>query len=48
MAMTGRYKPADQTRSQLALFVAQRGVVAFRNQDFIDQDPEWQLNEWGK
>ncbi|OCF72416.1 hypothetical protein I204_06795 [Kwoniella mangroviensis CBS 8886] len=35
-------------KSQLALFVAQRGVIAFRDQDFIDQSPEWQLNEWGK
>jgi sulfonate dioxygenase len=33
--------------SQLALYVAQRGVVVFRDQDFIDQPPEWQLNEWG-
>ena len=35
-------------KSQLALYVAQRGVVIFRDQDFIDQPPEWQLNEWGK
>ncbi|KAK4704956.1 sulfonate dioxygenase, partial [Phenoliferia sp. Uapishka_3] len=34
-------------RSQLALYVAQRGVVAFRDQEFIDQDPEWQLRDWG-
>jgi hypothetical protein len=34
--------------SQLALFVAQRGVVVFREQDFVDQSPEWQLNEWGR
>lgn len=33
--------------SQLALFVAQRGIVVFRDQDFLDQSPEWQLNEWG-
>lgn len=36
------------TVSQLALFVAQRGVVVFREQDFVDQSPEWQLNEWGR
>ncbi|WWC90304.1 uncharacterized protein L201_005237 [Kwoniella dendrophila CBS 6074] len=35
-------------KSQLALYVAQRGVVVFRDQDFIDQSPDWQLNEWGK
>jgi sulfonate dioxygenase len=35
-------------RSQLALYVAQRGVVVFRDQDFIDQSPEWQLESWGK
>lgn len=35
-------------RQQLALYVAQRGVVAFRDQgDFIDADPEWQLNDFG-
>lgn len=34
-------------RQQLALYVAQRGVVAFRDQDFIDQDPSWQVNDWG-
>ncbi|OCF34185.1 hypothetical protein I316_04135 [Kwoniella heveanensis BCC8398] len=38
----------DRAKSQLALYVAQRGVVVFRDQDFIDQPPEWQLNEWGK
>lgn len=36
------------TCSQLALYVAQRGVVVFRDQDFVDQAPEWQLDEWGK
>lgn len=36
------------SHSQLALYVAQRGVVVFREQDFVDQSPEWQLNEWGK
>ena len=35
------------TKSQLALYVAQRGVVVFRDQDFVDQSPEWQLNKWG-
>ncbi|WOO82894.1 Alpha-ketoglutarate-dependent sulfonate dioxygenase [Vanrija pseudolonga] len=38
----------DAGRQQLALFVAQRGVVAFRDQDFVDQDPEWQINNWAK
>ncbi|WVF67235.1 hypothetical protein IAT40_001983 [Kwoniella sp. CBS 6097] len=38
----------ERAKSQLALYVAQRGVVVFRDQDFIDQSPEWQLNEWGK
>lgn len=38
----------DEGRQQLALFVAQRGVVAFRDQDFIDEDPEWQIWNWGK
>lgn len=37
-----------KARQQLARFVAERGVVAFRDQDFIDKDPEWQLNDWGK
>ncbi|ODN94328.1 hypothetical protein L198_05185 [Cryptococcus wingfieldii CBS 7118] len=37
----------ERAKSQLALFVAQRGVVVFRDQDFIDQDPEWQLHSWG-
>ncbi|WOO85349.1 Alpha-ketoglutarate-dependent sulfonate dioxygenase [Vanrija pseudolonga] len=34
-------------REQLALFVAERGVVVFRDQDFIDQDPRWQVDNWG-
>lgn len=39
----------ERGRQQLALFVAQRGVVAFRDQrSFIDADPEWQLNDWGR
>lgn len=38
----------DRERQQLALYVAQRGVVAFRDQgDFIDAEPEWQLNDFG-
>lgn len=36
------------TMSQLALYVAQRGIVVFRDQDFVDQSPEWQLNAWGR
>lgn len=32
----------SRERSQLALFVAQRGVVVFRQQQkFVDADPEW-------
>ncbi|OBZ80075.1 Alpha-ketoglutarate-dependent sulfonate dioxygenase [Grifola frondosa] len=34
-------------RDQLALFVAQRGLVAFRDQDFIDKGPDFYL-EWGR
>ncbi|KPV74736.1 uncharacterized protein RHOBADRAFT_53685 [Rhodotorula graminis WP1] len=35
-------------RSQLALLVAQRGVVVFRGQQaFIDADPRWQIDDWG-
>ncbi|GAA6003852.1 hypothetical protein JCM10207_006436 [Rhodosporidiobolus poonsookiae] len=34
-------------RSQLALLVAQKGVVVFRNNhNFIDADPRWQINDW--
>lgn len=37
-----------RARSQLALFVAQRGVVVFKNQQaFIDSDPRWQIDDWG-
>ncbi|GAA5975662.1 hypothetical protein JCM10908_005234 [Rhodotorula pacifica] len=37
----------DRERAQLALFVAQRGVVVFRDQQkFIDADPEWWINNW--
>ncbi|KAJ8293886.1 Alpha-ketoglutarate-dependent sulfonate dioxygenase [Rhodotorula toruloides] len=38
----------DRGRQQLALFVAQRGVVAFRDQDFADQDPTWMIEDWCK
>jgi sulfonate dioxygenase len=41
------HKLNTSERQQLALYVAQRGVVAFRDQDFQDQDPEWMLNDWG-
>ncbi|CAK9783019.1 TauD-domain-containing protein [Cutaneotrichosporon oleaginosum] len=34
-------------RQQLALFVAQRGVVVFRDQDFVDADPAWHVRDWG-
>lgn len=37
----------NEQRSQLGLYVAQRGVVVFRDQDFVDQPPEWQLQDWG-
>lgn len=40
-------KLTTHEREQLALYVAQRGVVAFRDQDFVDQSPEWQLQDWG-
>jgi len=39
---------SDEAKDQLALFVAQRGVVAFRNQlDFIDAGTE-AYKEWGR
>ncbi|BGP00954.1 putative Alpha-ketoglutarate-dependent sulfonate dioxygenase (putative) [Rhodotorula toruloides] len=38
----------ERGRQQLALFVAQRGVVAFRDQDFADQDPTWMIEDWCK
>lgn len=41
------HKLNSTERQQLALFVAQRGVVAFRDQDFQDQSPEWMLQDWG-
>ena len=30
-----------QQNDELALYVAERGVVVFRNQDFVDQGAEW-------
>ncbi|ODO11289.1 hypothetical protein I350_00065 [Cryptococcus amylolentus CBS 6273] len=36
-------KLSDEGRDQLALYVAQRGVVVFRGQDFRDLEPEQQL-----
>ncbi|GAA5879622.1 hypothetical protein JCM3774_004288 [Rhodotorula dairenensis] len=36
----------DVGRQQLALFVARRGVVAFRDQDFADRDPTWMIQDW--
>ena len=38
----------ERAKSQLALYVAQRGVVVFRDQDFVEQNPEWQLRSWGE
>ena len=38
----------DHAKAQLALYVAQRGIVVFRDQDFVDQSPEWQLRTWGE
>ncbi|GAA6015733.1 hypothetical protein JCM10207_008779 [Rhodosporidiobolus poonsookiae] len=35
-------------RQQLARYVAERGVVAFRDQDFMDQSPEWMIEDWCK
>ncbi|GMK56195.1 hypothetical protein CspeluHIS016_0300350 [Cutaneotrichosporon spelunceum] len=34
-------------REQLALYVAERGVVVFRDQDFVEADPHWQITDWG-
>ncbi|GAA6003518.1 hypothetical protein JCM10207_000371 [Rhodosporidiobolus poonsookiae] len=35
-------------RAQLALLVAQKGVVVFRNQNnFVDADPRWQIDDFG-
>ncbi|WVQ77578.1 hypothetical protein IAR50_007266 [Cryptococcus sp. DSM 104548] len=36
-------KLSNKSRDQLALYVAQRGVVVFRDQDFRDLEPEEQL-----
>ncbi|KAJ9104943.1 hypothetical protein QFC19_003738 [Naganishia cerealis] len=41
------HKLSATEKQQLALYVAQRGVVAFRDQDFQDQSPEWMLQDWG-
>ncbi|KAM0746017.1 alpha-ketoglutarate-dependent sulfonate dioxygenase [Meredithblackwellia eburnea MCA 4105] len=41
-------KLTPEERDQLALYVAQRGVVAFRDQDFIDADPTYQLDTFGR
>lgn len=35
-----------QQRDELALWVAERGLVIFRNQDFVDQGIDW-LREFG-
>jgi sulfonate dioxygenase len=35
-----------QQRDKLALYVAERGLVVFRDQDFVDQSIEW-LQEFG-
>ncbi|GAA5950776.1 hypothetical protein JCM3765_000604 [Sporobolomyces pararoseus] len=41
-------KLTKHERSQLALYVARKGVVVLRNQQaFVDADPEWQIREWG-
>ncbi|GAA5822222.1 hypothetical protein JCM3770_005856 [Rhodotorula araucariae] len=35
-------------RAQIALYVAQRGFVVFKNQQaFVDKDPRWQIDDWG-
>ncbi|BGP17686.1 hypothetical protein JCM10213_003591 [Rhodosporidiobolus nylandii] len=36
----------DRGRQQLALYVAERGVVAFRDQDMLDKDPDWLRDNW--
>ncbi|KAK8853050.1 hypothetical protein IAR55_003751 [Kwoniella newhampshirensis] len=41
------HKLDPRGKQQLARFVAERGLVVFREQDFQDQSPEWMLNEWG-
>lgn len=37
----------DKGKDELALYVAQRGVVVFRNQDFADQGPQFSV-DYGK
>ncbi len=37
----------SQGRDQLALEVARRGVIAFRDQSFGEQSGEW-LKDWGR
>jgi len=41
-------KLTNDERDQLALYVARKKVVAFRDQDFVDESPEWLLNDWGR
>ena len=36
----------DKQKDEMALYVAERGVVVFRDQDFVDQGIEW-LKEFG-
>ena len=36
----------DKQKDEIALYVAERGVVVFRDQDFVDQGIEW-LKEFG-
>jgi len=36
----------DQQKDELALWAAERGVLVFRDQDFVHQTPEW-LKEYG-
>ena len=31
----------DKQKDEMALYVAERGVVVFRDQDFVDQGIEW-------
>lgn len=40
-------KLSSEQRDEIALYVAQRGVTVFHDQDFIDRDAEW-LKDWGK
>ena len=36
----------DKQKDELSLYVAERGIVVFRDQDFVDQGVEW-LKEFG-